>query len=135
MYILIITMFVLIFIFDRVDKKEHFHTPYPYCAENKEGVKYGSAVNLGNKTATFSKNRNFSNFGGFSEDPHRRLCPDCDQHENCSAYPYDDSNDYHMSVCTRCHKQSHDNYLKFHDTKKLYGWQVGRPRQCIQFRK
>jgi hypothetical protein len=131
----IVLVFILIFIFDKIDIKEKFavvrqgyYNPSPFLDLQYDPSP--SAINLGNK------DRSFGNFGAFGSFPNP-LCPSCDLSGDMVTAPYLHANDLgdeygslYGKVARRCDNVCGKNYNDLNKPVLVAGRSAGRTRQC-----
>ena len=131
----ILLIFIIIFIFDKIDIKEKFavvrqgyYNPSPFLDLRNDT--YSSSVNLGNKNTWFG---NFGTFGNFPNS----LCNSCNLYSDMETSPYLHSNDLgdengslQGKVAKSCNKLEGKNYNDLNQSILVAGRSAGRTRQC-----
>ena len=126
---LIILVFLLLFILEQIDNKEHYFNPSPFLEQGYNPVPY--SVNFPPKV------RGFGNFGTFGSYPPNPLCPSCNLTRNATTAPYLHTNDLgdeagalYGKVSTSCGCIKGKNYSDLSKPFLVAGRSAGRPRQC-----
>ena len=127
--ICIVLVFLVLFILELVDSKEHFFNPSPFLESGYKQVPY--SINYP------SKHRDFGNFGTIGSYPANPLCASCGLNRGSITAPYLHANDIgdlagdnYGKVATKCNDISGKNYYNLNKPFLVEGRSAGRPRQC-----